>query len=54
MKVVMRQEQVTSKKIVEEITELLVIHRRKPDIIRDAEKRIADVVLKETRSVREN
>lgn len=45
MKVVMRQEHVTSKKIVEEITEFLAIHRRKPDIIWDAEKRIADMIL---------
>jgi hypothetical protein len=54
MKVFLRQEQVTGKKIVEKITELLATRRRKPDIIRDAEKRIADVVLKETRSVWEN
>jgi len=50
----MRQEQVTSKKIVERMTELLATRGRKPDIIWDAEKRIADMVLKETRSVWEN
>jgi len=54
MKVIMRQGQVISKKIVEEITELLATHRRKPDVIWDTEKRIADMVLKETRSVWEN
>lgn len=54
MKVIMRQEQVTSKKIVEKITELLATYRKKPDIVWDAEKRIADMVLKETRSVWEN
>lgn len=54
MKVIMRQEQVTGKMIVEKITKLLATRRRKPDAIWDAEKRIADMVLKETRSVWEN
>lgn len=45
--VVMRQEQVTGKKIVEKLTELLDVYRGKADIIWDAEKQIADTILRD-------
>jgi UDP-N-acetylglucosamine--N-acetylmuramyl-(pentapeptide) pyrophosphoryl-undecaprenol N-acetylglucosamine transferase len=42
---VLREEQVTSKKVVGKLSELLSKYRKKPDIIRDAEKQIADRIL---------
>jgi len=42
---VMREEQATSKKILENLSELLSRQRKQPDIVWDAEKKIADKIL---------